>query len=74
MTDDDLTIIFTAGDLHEGGAPGELSIHRDGRLFWNGRPVATERPLSLTFSQKIGGVLTVVPAVTMAIVAVVAVL
>lgn len=49
MADDDLTIIFTAGDLHDSGAPGELAIHRDGRLFWNGDPVVIERPLSLTF-------------------------
>ncbi len=70
MADDDLTTIFTAGDLHDNGAPGELAIHRDGRLFWNGRPIVTERPLSLTFWQKFGAVLTVASAVTVAIVAV----
>ena len=68
MADEDLTTIFTAGDLHDSGAPGELAIHRDGRLFWNGNPVVTERPLSLTFWQKFGAVLTVASAVTVAVV------
>lgn len=55
-----LTVIFTTGS--EGGAKGELAIDDSGRLYWNTRPVITERGISLTTMQKVGAFLTVTSA------------
>ncbi len=49
MNRDDLDVIFSGA---EGGKGGELAIDRDGRLYWNGKPVLVERAITLTAWQK----------------------
>jgi hypothetical protein len=37
-----------------------LGVSNDGKLFWDGRPIAIKKYFSLTFWQKLGAFLTVV--------------
>ncbi len=50
MIRDDLDVIFSGA---EDGKGGELAIDRDGRLYWNGKPVLVERAITLTAWQKL---------------------
>ena len=61
MNRDDLEVIFTHPGA-EGGKGGELAIDRDGRLYWNGKPVLVERAITLTTWQKFGAAVVVTAA------------
>lgn len=43
-----------------------LGVRNDGRVFWDGRAILTDKRLTLTAWQKVGGVLTVASAVIVA--------
>ena len=59
MNRDDLDVIFSGT---EGGKGGELAIDRDGRLYWNGKPVVVERAIALTAGQKLAAAVVVTAA------------
>ncbi len=59
MKRDDLDVIFAGA---EGGKGGELAIDRDGRLYWNGKPVLVERAIALTPWQNLAAAVVVVAA------------
>ena len=60
MASHDLEIIFDS--KRKDGTGGELAIGPDSRLYWNGRPIITERGISLTTMQKIGAGIAVTAA------------
>lgn len=43
-----------------------LGVGDDGRIYWDGKLIVTERRLTLSSWQKVGGVLTVASAVVVA--------
>lgn len=43
-----------------------LGVGDDGRVYWDGRAIVTEKRLTLSFWQKVGGVLTVASAIVVA--------
>ena len=43
-----------------------LGVGNDGRVYWDGKLIVTEKRLTLSFWQKVGGVLTVASAVIVA--------
>ncbi len=59
MNRDDLDVISYGAD---GGKGGELAIDRDGRLYWNGKPVLVERGITLTPWQKLAAAAVVIAA------------
>lgn len=59
MNRDDLDVIVSGA---EGGKGGKLAIDRDGRLYWNGKPVLVERAITLTPWQKLGAAVVVIAA------------
>lgn len=60
MKNPDLELIFDSE--RDDGAKGELAIGPDSRLYWNGKPIITERGISLTTMQKWGAGITVTAA------------
>ena len=43
-----------------------LGVGDDGRIYWDGKVIVTEKRLTLSFWQKVGGSLTVASAVVVA--------
>lgn len=43
-----------------------LGVGDDGRIYWEGKGIVTEKRLTLSFWQKVGGVVTVASAVVVA--------
>jgi len=43
-----------------------LGVGNDGRIYWDGKVIVTEKRLTLSFWQKVGGFLTVASAVMVA--------
>jgi len=43
-----------------------LGVGDDGRVYWDGKAIVTEKRLTLSFWQKVGGFLTVASAVVVA--------
>lgn len=43
-----------------------LGVGDDGRVYWDGKVIVTEKRITLTFWQKVGGFLTVASAVVVA--------
>ncbi len=59
MNRDDLDVIVSDA---AGGTEGELAIDRDGRLYWNGKPVVVGRAITLTAGQKLAAAVVVTAA------------
>ncbi len=59
MNRDHLDVIFSGA---VGGKESELAMNRDGRLYWNGKPVLVERAITLTAWQKLAAAVVVIAA------------